>query len=194
MPRLADNDIERYAMKAARRYISRYGETKHIDRDDAFSIACLKICRHPEYDERFSEAEICAYFVERGYFAIVHEYRKITKKHKDRQIQVVPLDDLEDVLESPREEEPSEDHRADLQTWIDKLNDKEAAIIRSVIAGRVYKDIAQEFGISCGRITQILKKFQEQVRVAIALKENFRYVGETGGNTDARALFPLFFQ
>lgn len=174
MKMLAGYEIERYARKAARRYISKFGETKQIDRDDAFQIASLKICQHPEYDEAFSENEVQAYFVERGYFAIVHEYRKSHKKKKDSEITIVSLDNLEDVLECPQEEEPVEDHREDLQAWIDKMPKKDASIIRSVIAGRVYKDIAKEHDITCGRITQIIKKFQDQVKMAITLRENFR--------------------
>ena len=198
MKMLTEKEITFFANKAARKYIAKFGESKQIDCDDAFSIACLEICEHAEYDDTRTDYEICAYFVKKGYFAIVHEYNTINKPIKDREITIVSLDTLDnvDVIEDESDDYvPDESQKEALRNWIDKWdNPLEAFVLKAVVNGESRKVIAKEAGISEGRISQIIKRFQEQARVAVTLRENFQYIGGNDVSADAKQMFPLFFQ
>lgn len=163
MTKLSVEQIEQYARKCARFYISRYGAKPLLDIDDAFSIAFMALVQNSSYDETRSDLEIETLIKKRALGAIIREYQKLYGSRRKNQVKFVPINEALVI------QKPERNNDSDLDEFIQKgllqlFDSKSIRIVSAVLDGRKQADVAKEFEVSSGRVSQLFKKFKQHAQ------------------------------
>lgn len=174
--KLTAEQIAMYARKFSRQYIARYGENPLIDRDDAQSIAYVALATNSEYDPDRPDSEIIGLFRTRVYGALIREYQKYRGSRRKHNVKFVSLEELD--FDPAKKEEKTGDYSIDdaIVRGLSRLNGtREIEICSDILNGMKQLDVAEKYGMSSGRVSQIFKTF----------KQNAGFELESNGDKDA---------
>lgn len=159
--------IEKFARQAARIYISRYGRRPLIDVDDAFSIAFIALLKNNEYDETRSPLEIAKLAKIRAFNAIIREYQNAYGLRRQNPIQFVPFSEsfAPCEIEQDKDSNGDEDYKEIIRRSLQQLfSAKSMQIVTAILEGKKQSEVAKEFGISGGRVSQLFSKFKRHAQ------------------------------
>ncbi len=152
---LADDDVFEFAKRCARTYCATYGAWRNLD--DAVGDACLYLLSNRALWEKSRSALLC-----RVVNALIRNYqneRGLRLKNPPRRTEFFEPSARDD---SDSLEYESQAERAERALKAPE-NAQDRPIIEAVLEGRKKKDVAREFNVSAGRVSQIMAIYKNSV-------------------------------
>lgn len=154
--------LERLADRCIATYRKTTGSPKVVEIEDLRQEALIALVEW-EFDEKFSDAEVDAFLVQKTVFKLIKILRKSSYRNYKEPPKVTGNYDVETLVQPEQEDSDEETKREAIDQVLKEYSGRDYKLLLQYVQGRKLQELGNEFNITASRAGQIIERFRARV-------------------------------